>query len=69
MKVGKKKYIKNRLKNNKQGLAPKYYASCYGKIRHTSYLDAKLASSEKPEIVKPYKCQYCQFYHIGRRRE
>lgn len=46
---------------------PHELASCYGKVRHENYEQAKAAASQKPHFVKPYKCVHCKFYHIGRR--
>lgn len=42
-------------------------ASCYGKIRHNTYTDAVTANVIKIDFVKPYKCRYCPYYHVGRR--
>lgn len=71
MKVGKRTRIRNQLKTaNKKHVVvkPKYLASCYGKIKHSTYEEAKRSADAKPDIVKPYKCQFCPSYHIGRKR-
>lgn len=65
---GKKKRIKRQLRKSGGKFKPDYLASCYGKIRHGSYEEASIAASEKPSIVKPYKCRHCKYYHIGRRK-
>lgn len=62
--IGKRKYIRMM---SQKGKSSKELAACYGKIRHATYEDAKLAASRKPHVVKPYKCQFGKHYHIGRR--
>lgn len=64
---GKRKRIRQALRRAKNPVNPKYLASCQGKIRHASYEEAKLACVDKPDHVKPYKCTFCIYYHIGRR--
>lgn len=65
MPIGKRKYIRKMVART--GRHPKELASCYGKIRYSSYADAKTAADTKPERVKAYKCRYCANYHIGKR--
>lgn len=65
--MGKKKnYIRNR-KRRDSSVNTKELASCYGKIRHSSYEEARAQNLHKIEYVKPYKCQFCIYYHVGRR--
>jgi len=64
---GKRSKIRQRLRRGGKE-TPHELASCYGKVRHATYEQAKAASLEKPHFVKPYKCQHCKFYHIGRRK-
>lgn len=65
--MGKKKnYIRQR-KRRDCSVNTKELASCYGKIRHSDYEAAKRANAQKIEFVKPYKCKFCDFYHVGRR--
>ena len=69
--IGKRLRIRKQLKTaakKHSSVSPKYLASCYGKIKHSSYEEAKASADLKPEIVKPYKCQFCSSYHIGRRK-
>lgn len=62
----KRSIIRKRIaKGAKQ--SPKELASCYGKIRHASYEAAKKANADKIDKVRPYKCKFCPFYHVGRR--
>ena len=62
----KRSIIKKKVsKGAKQSV--KELVSCYGKIRHTSYEAAKNANDKKIAFVKPYKCNYCPYYHVGRR--
>lgn len=62
---GKRQRIRQMLRKGQN--SPKYLASCYGKIQHGTYDQAKAAALEKPSIVKPYRCQFGEHYHIGRR--
>lgn len=63
--IGKRKHI--RMKLRKGGNA-KYLASCYGKIIYDDYEGAAHAAFYKPSSVKPYKCQFGEHYHIGRKK-
>lgn len=65
--LGKRQIIRRILRKSKRPLSPKYLASCHGKVRHATYEEAKAAAALKPEKVKPYKCKFCPYYHIGRR--
>lgn len=58
--------IKAKIRNGAKQSAHEL-ASCYGKIRHSSYESAKKMNESKINFVKPYKCQHCPFYHVGRR--
>lgn len=62
--IGKRKRIRIQLRRNPEP-GPHYYASCYGKIRRTKYEANE--ESRLNTAVKPYKCHYCNFYHVGRR--
>ena len=64
---GKRQRIRRMLRKGPNN--PKYLASCYGKEQHATYEHAKAAASEKPHIVKPYRCQFGNHYHIGRRHD
>lgn len=64
-KIGKRKLIRS-MKRKKSNVDTKFIASCYGKIRRTKQ-DAHEAAELRPSIVKPYKCKYCGYWHIGRR--
>ena len=67
---GKRARIRTQLRTaNRKGIMknPKELASCYGKVRHSSYEAARNANAEKIEYVRPYKCGFCPFYHVGRR--
>lgn len=46
----------------------KELVACYGKIRYESYENAKRMNLSKIDKVKPYKCKYCIYYHVGRRK-
>lgn len=46
----------------------KELVSCYGKIRHESYEAARQMNIHKIDKVKPYKCKFCAYYHVGRRK-
>lgn len=68
--VGKRKRIRDAVRRaQKQGkhVNPKQLASCVGKIRHSTYEAAKSHNIEKGDSVKAYKCQFCPYYHVGRR--
>lgn len=65
--LNKRKYIRDRLKRGSVQ-TPHELASCYGKIRHSTYAAAKEAASKKPSPVRVYKCKHCDFYHIGKKR-
>jgi len=64
MPIGKRIYIRRMV--SKTGRNPKYLASCYGKIRHSSYAEAKIAAQNTSSRVKAYKCKFCKNYHVGR---
>lgn len=66
--IGKRKKIRRQLKTNVSS-NPKLLSSCYGKIRHNSYEAAKVANEKKINFVRPYKCQFCPYYHVGRRKQ
>lgn len=64
----KRSIIKKKVsKGAKQSV--KELVSCYGKVRHTSYEKAKAANLKKISFVKPYKCNFCIYYHVGRRKK
>jgi len=58
--------IKRKIRNGAKQ-SPHELASCYGKIRHSNYEAARTANANKIDFVKPYKCQHCPYYHVGRR--
>ena len=64
--IGKRKKIRQQLRNG-VAKSPKELASCTGKIRHSSYEAAKRSNDKKIAFVRPYKCEWCPFYHVGRR--
>lgn len=43
----------------------KYYTVCYGKIRYRTTEEASGKTLGK--LLVPYKCNYCIYYHVGRR--
>ena len=43
----------------------KYRVKCYGKVRYGSEEEAR--SKRGNAFLIPYKCDYCIFWHIGRR--
>lgn len=65
--MGRKRSVIRRMIRNGYQNDPKYLASCHGKQKHQTYELAKVAADTKPSIVKPYKCNYGNHYHIGRR--
>ena len=67
----KRTKIRATLRNaQKRGVVmdPKELASCVGKIRYTSYEDARSHNALKDYAVNPYKCKFCPNYHVGRKR-
>lgn len=64
----KRRMIKQKISHGSNKSA-KELASCFGKIRHNSYNDARDANKDKIDFVKPYKCQFCSYYHVGRRKK
>lgn len=64
----KRKTIKRKLSRGSKQSA-KELASCFGKIRHVTYEKAKEYNKEKLCFVKPYKCKFCPYYHVGRKKE
>ena len=63
--IGKRRHIRAKLRKNPT-LNPRYLAACYGKIRYGK-ADKERALAGKPSSVKFYHCDFCKFYHIGRR--
>lgn len=66
-KIGKRKYIRQRTRKDPH-LNPRQMAACYGKVRYQK-TDKDKALAGRPDFVKFYKCDFCKFYHIGRRKE
>lgn len=64
----KRKNIKQQLSRGSKFTA-KQLASCIGKIRHSSYEIAKKNNTDKLTFVKPYKCKFCPYYHVGRKKK
>ena len=62
----KKNMIRKRIARGSKQSA-KELASCYGKIRHASYEAAAKKNEIKIDFVRPYKCKFCPYYHVGRR--
>ena len=62
----KKNYIRNRVRRD-NSLNPKELASCYGKIRLTKEQAQDKRVSIGKDKVNAYRCQFCKFYHVGRR--
>lgn len=62
--IGKRKYIRQRARQAKQAIDPRYYASCYNKTRLTKKKAKEVA--DKLDI-QSYRCSYCPHYHVGRR--
>ena len=65
-KLGKRQYIRDRVRRSGGKVNPHYLASCYGKVRFDSFEDAKAAADKLGE-AKAYKCQLCDYYHRGRK--
>lgn len=65
--IGKKRLVRN-LRRRGSKKSSKELVSCTGKIRHTSYQRALDANTHKAGLVKPYKCQFCPYYHVGRKK-
>lgn len=63
-----KKTIKKAQKKGRKLPNPKELASCTGKIRHSSYEEAKEKNSAKVGLIRAYKCLFCDYYHVGRNR-
>ncbi len=59
----KKQKIKYMLQH--KGGNPKYYASCYNKLRRDRE-DAKGYASQLPNM-NAYKCGFCNYWHVGRK--
>ena len=64
VKIGKRQRIRNALRRGKQK-NPKELAGCYSKIKYNDYDSAKNAA-EKLINAHPYKCKFCNKYHVGR---
>jgi hypothetical protein len=47
----------------------KRLASCEGKIRFTTYAEAKAAAEQLGSTAKAYHCQFGDHYHRGHRPE
>lgn len=62
----KRARIRQQLRRAKKPINPKYLAACYGKIRHTKDTAKKVVEA-KEGAVRAYKCQFCDWYHVGRR--
>lgn len=62
---GKRKTIRQQLRRN-PNQNPRELASCYGKIRYNKQ-DKERALENRPHFIKFYRCQFCPYYHIGRR--
>lgn len=65
--ISKRKRIRQQLRRG-SAASPKELASCYGKIRYRKE-DRDRALAGRPDRIKFYKCQFCDWYHIGRRKE
>lgn len=66
---GKRRRIRAQVRKAERGIErnTKYLASCYGKVRRTKE-EAHREADNRPDIVKAYKCKFCEYYHIGRRK-
>lgn len=60
---GKHSIVRQRVR--KQGGDPKYYASCYGKIRYDK--KGAKARADGIDTMKFYKCKFGDHYHVGRK--
>lgn len=64
-KIGKRKYIRQTIRNGNGVTNPKQLASCYGKIRMTK--EAAYDRAKGISTMKAYHCSFCGHYHVGRR--
>ena len=44
---------------------PKLYAMCYGKIKYKDEEDTS-RNNTLGKLTVPYKCDYCDYWHVGR---
>jgi hypothetical protein len=63
---GKRGDIRRRIRAGAKQ-SPHELASCYGKIRHSTYEAAVKNNAQKIGLVKAYKCKHCPYYHVGRK--
>lgn len=65
VRMGKRQWIRQRIKNN-PAANPRKLASCEGKIRYEKK-DRQQALENRPSNIHFYKCDFCRYYHIGRK--
>lgn len=63
--IGKRKHIRMKIR---KGVSknPRQLAGCEGKVRYEK-TDRERALAGRPSFVHFYKCDYCKYYHLGRR--
>lgn len=60
---GKRSKIRQQVRRS--GKDPKYFASCYGKIRYDK--DGAKLRAQGVDTMKFYKCRFCAYYNVGRK--